>query len=384
MLKVSTNFATFPGFVWSYGLKMPLETQSPSPVLAPGRAFHKIRHRTWEDCYFTFPGPPADGAHGIHPSLREGGALVAEVHHFGDERAIASAREEIRTGLFDAPETALLLKKGAPGGVQVRTLSGVSSTPLLDEGLVIGRCFEDSDAKYCILGNLRPRNPSAAPGEQTLDVLQRIQMALESVDMDFRHVVRTWFYNDRILDWYAEFNTARSEFFERHGITLIPASTGIGVSNTAGAALVAKAIAVAPKNQTVSIRRVESPLQSEASNYGSAFSRALEVADRAARVLYISGTASIEANGETAHVGDAAKQIEKTVEVAEAILARNGMSLSDTVRAIGYFRRREHIPLWHQYCRNRDLSAFPIILTECEVCRRDLLFEIEIDAARAV
>ena len=72
------------------------------------------------------------------------------------------------------------------------------------------------------------------------------------------------------------------------------------------------------------------------------------------------------------------------MEVVEAILARNGMNLSDTVRAIGYFRHREHIPLWRQYCQARGLAPIPILLTECEVCRRNLLFEIELDTARAV
>jgi enamine deaminase RidA (YjgF/YER057c/UK114 family) len=249
---------------------------------------------------------------------------------------------------------------------------------------MVGRYFEDRDARYCILGDIRPGNLKATPGEQTREVMETIQKSLVSAGMDFQNVVRTWFYNDRILDWYAEFNRARSTFFQRHGITAIPASTGIGVANRAGAALVAKAIAVAPKNGHATIRRVESPLQCEASAYGSAFSRALEVADRAARVLYVSGTASIEANGDTAHVGNATKQIAKTMEVVEAILERNGMSLGETVRAIGYFRHREHIPLWEEYCRGRELAPMPIILTECEVCRANLLFEIELDVATAV
>lgn len=260
----------------------------------------------------------------------------------------------------------------------------MDSTPLMAGGRMVGRYFEDSDARYCILGDIRPGNVEATPGEQTREVMETIQKSLMSAGMDFQNVVRTWFYNDRILDWYAEFNRARSTFFQRHGIKAIPASTGIGVANRAGAALVAKAIAVAPKNAHVRIRRVESPLQCEASAYGSAFSRGLEVADRAVRVLYVSGTASIEASGDTVHVGDAAKQIEKTMEVVEAMLERNGMRLEETVRAIGYFRHREHIPLWEEYCRGRDLGPMPIILTECEVCRANLLFEIELDVAKAV
>ena len=121
--------------------------------------------------------------------------------------------------------------------------------------------------------------------------------------MHFRHVVRTWFYNENLLAWYAEFNQARTAFFHQHRITRMPASTGIGVANAGGSALVAKAIAVQPKTRFVTVRRIDSPLQREASAYGSSFSRAMEVADRAGRVLYISGTASIFPNGKTAYVG---------------------------------------------------------------------------------
>jgi enamine deaminase RidA (YjgF/YER057c/UK114 family) len=162
----------------------------------------------------------------------------------------------------------------------------------------------------------------------------------------------------------------------------MPASTGIGAPNPMGAALIAKVIAIKPKTQRVAIRRIESPLQCEALKYGSAFSRGIEVTDPAGRMLHISGTASIEPNGATAFSEDASKQIHKTMEVVEAMLAYNGMDLSDTTRAIAYFRRRQNIPLWWQYWRARDMAPIPTLLAESVICRDDLLFEIELDAAR--
>jgi len=276
------------------------------------------------------------------------------VHAFGDQERLASVHSELQAGDIQVPETALLQEPGIPGGIQITTISGIDSTPLFGKnGRFIGRYFEDSDAKYCVLGGVRPTHPEASRGAQTTDVLEAIQCAMTEAGMHFRDVVRTWFYNHDILDWYGEFNQARTAFFQRHGITRMPASTGIGVANVSGAALVAKAIAVQPKSRAVTVHRVESPLQREASTYGSSFSRAMEVADRTRRVVYISGTASILPNGETAHTGSAARQIEKTMEVVGAILAQNGMGLSDTTRAIAYFRHQEHIPLWEQYCNTR-------------------------------
>ena len=342
----------------------------------------KVDHNTWIDHYFTFFATLPDLSNQVEAPLFD--PVIADIHQFGDAPSIGSVRAQIEMGKIRSPETALLSSAGAPAGGQIRMLSGVECTPLLSEGRIIGNYFEDANAKYCILGDIRPRNLGSSPGAQTGDVLRRIQRTLMTVGMDFRHVVRTWFYNDRILDWYGEFNKARATFFERQGFEVIPASTGIGTPNAAGSALIAKAIAVMPKNASVTIRSVDSPLQCEASAYGSVFSRALEVADPAARVLYVSGTASIAPNGDTEHVGNAAKQIEKTMEVVDAMLAENGMILADTVRAIGYFRRREHIPLWHHYCRNRGLEPMPILLTECEICRDDLLFEIELDVAAEI
>lgn len=350
-------------------------------VVAPNLTVQRIKHSTWVDHCYTFLGiePNIIGKGAIGSYLDEGNALIADVHQFGDGDSAAPVQRESL-----APETSLLLSDGSPGGVQVRTMSGLELTPIVQDGRVIGSFYEDADARYCLLGDIRPVDTDAPRGEQAMEVFDMIQGGLIKAGMEFHDVVRTWFYNDQILDWYAEFNRARSTFFQRHGITAIPASTGIGVANRAGAALVAKAIAVVPKNNSVKIRQVESPLQCEATAYGSAFCRALEVADRSVRVLYISGTASIEPGGETAYVGDPAKQIAKTMEVVDAILENNGMSLTDTVRAIGYFRHREHIPLWDEYCRSRGMAALPIVLTECEVCRKNLLFEIELDAAKAV
>ena len=211
-----------------------------------------------------------------------------------------------------------------------------------------------------------------------------IARALAGVGMDFRHVVRTWFYNDQILAWYSDFNRVRTRFFEEHGIILMPSSTGIGSPNVAGSALVAKVIAVLPKTNAVTVRKAASPLQHEAFAYGSAFSRAIEVAGPHARTLYISGTASIELEGKTIHVGNPELQIAKTMEVVGTILSAADMGFSDVSRAIAYFRNPAHVPLWREFCQTESLQNLPVIEVGCTICRNDLLFEIELDAAREI
>lgn len=67
-----------------------------------------------------------------------------------------------------------------------------------------------------------------------------MEEALNRAGMDFSHVVRTWFYNNRLLDWYEEFNRARDTFFESRGVfdRLVPASTGIGSGQSGKCGLV--------------------------------------------------------------------------------------------------------------------------------------------------
>jgi enamine deaminase RidA (YjgF/YER057c/UK114 family) len=303
---------------------------------------------------------------------------------FGTPGFITAARRMLDDAGVATAETALLLPSGKSGGIQLGTLPGIHTEPVWHDGRMIGHVFEDEDARYCLLGGLLPGVLPATPEAQADEVLRIMRDALEGVGMQFQDVVRTWFYNDRILDWYDGFNRARTAFFRQQNLRMMPASTGIGAPNPAGAALVAKLLAVRPKSPAVTVRAVESPLQCSAFDYGSAFSRAVEVASPGARALFVSGTASIEPGGKTIHCGDTALQVETTMEVVDALLAAAGMAISDTTRGIAYFRHADDLPLWRAWCESRGLTALPVLPVESTICRDDLLFEIELDAARVV
>ena len=355
---------------------------SPNAPCSPAVS-RRIKHKSWTECQVTLPGSMPDlfQFSQIEPVLGGVSAAVLHADFIGKNDRMTALAGEIRRRGIAAPETILLPEPVVDGGMQLGVMWGIDSVPVLDGDRLIGRLFEDADAKYCYLGDVRPSDPAAARADQTSEVFETLQRALAGVGLDFNDVIRTWFYNDRILDWYGDFNRVRTAFFEKHGLVRMPASTGIGAPNGAGAALVAKAIAVRPKTGNVVVKPVHSPLQCEAAAYGSSFSRAMEVADPFTRTVYVSGTASIEPGGRTVYLGNAAGQIEKTMEVVNALLAEAGMDLSDTTRAIAYFRQAEDIALWHAYCRTMELPPIPIILTPSDVCRDDLLFEIELDAA---
>jgi enamine deaminase RidA (YjgF/YER057c/UK114 family) len=93
----------------------------------------------------------------------------------------------------------------------------------------------------------------------------------------------------------------------------------------------------------------------------------------------MSGTASIAPAGETLWRGNTRRQIDQTMQVVEAILASRGYALADLNRAIAYFKHGADAPLFAEWCAARGVSI-PFVPIECDICRDDLLFEIEADA----
>jgi enamine deaminase RidA (YjgF/YER057c/UK114 family) len=267
-------------------------------------------------------------------------------------------------------------------GVQAFVLDGVPVKRIHLENGIVGTAWSSDDADFCLLAGILPLNLQADGYAQTRNCFERIEAGVQKAGMNFLHVVRTWFFLDDLLAWYDVFNKARTDFFTERGVFehLVPASTGIGASNPAGAALSAGALAIKPKNDKIKIQEVTSPLQCPATAYRSSFARAAEVAYPDRRQLIVSGTASIAPGGETLYQDDVIKQIHLTLDVVEAILKSRGMKWSDTVRAVGYFHDIRDLAQFNECLRARGIAQFPMAPAHATVCRHDLLFELELDA----
>ena len=96
--------------------------------------------------------------------------------------------------------------------------------------------------------------------------------------------------------------------------------------------------------------------------------------------MLISGTASVAEDGTTAYVGDVTAQVKRTMEVVEALLGARDMEWPHVVRALAYFKRPGDSPALAAYCADHGLTDLPIVVAHNDVCRDDLLFEIEVDA----
>lgn len=269
-------------------------------------------------------------------------------------------------------------------GIHIWAVQGVEVRTIQYRNRVIGRFFEDADCRYCRLTGVLPQDAAAERSLQTEQVFEGLQAGLAEMDMDYSHVVRTWFYNDRITDWYGPFNQIRTALYEKLGVfdRVIPASTGIGSSNAQGMALVAGLLALVPKHENVKTEEVVSPMQGEATAYGSSFSRAIEVTCPSHQYLSVSGTASINPEGDTVHLEDVGKQTELTLQVVDRILASRNYRWSDVTRAYGYFKNGRDAHHFRRALQALEMPGFPCNIVKNDVCRDNLLFELELDAVK--
>lgn len=319
--------------------------------------------------------------------LREENACVVSLEVFGVSAVEGNPALQVAFGEPDFPVT--WLDEGCESaqplvGVQAWAVSGLTVTPLRAGGRILGSLFEDGCVRACRLGGLGATDPALPAHEQARAVFHQMASLLEQAGMDFSNVVRTWFYNHRMLDWYGAFNTVRTDFFLEHGVFdgLVPASTGVGGHNALGGALTAGLLALVPRCAEVRTFAIPSPLQCPALAYGSAFNRAVEITLPDHRRLLISGTASIAPEGHTVHLDDVEAQVALTMEVVAAILESRGMSWSDVSRSIAYFKHAKDATVFENYRATEKIPSFPAIVVKEDICRDDLLFEIELDALK--
>ena len=99
------------------------------------------------------------------------------------------------------------------------------------------------------------------------------------------------------------------------------------------------------------------------------------------RTVHISGTASINPAGDSIHVGDAELQSLETLLCIAAILEEQGGSLANITSATLFCKNRDAWEAWKRVSRQLQIPAFPKICVLADVCRHDLLVEMEVVAA---
>ena len=214
--------------------------------------------------------------------------------------------------------------------------------------------------------------------DQTEQIFAEAETLLEGLGLTFRDVIRTWLYLDDVDRDYADLNRVRNAFFERMGVERLPASTGIqgGVFPAdRGGSMDMYALRT---DRPVQIDRMYANSLNEAPAYGSAFSRGLVVTREDRNTAYISGTASIDDQGNVVHIGDIDGQIDRMLLNVENLLKGSGAGMGDIVRATTYLKDRDYFEAYLAKWRARDLPRDnPHTICHADVCRPDWLCEIE-------
>lgn len=243
--------------------------------------------------------------------------------------------------------------------------------------------------------------------EQSAEAFESLSQALTRAGATFEDVVRVWLYQGCITaleagtERYRELNRARTDFFAhvafdhrpiavgRNGDAVYPASTGIGMQCRG---LATACLAMQTKRPDVALLPLENPLQTASFDYppcysikSPKFSRAMAVRVGDHMTTWISGTASI-VNSETVHTGDVEKQTEQTITNIERLIAAEnfsrlgwsgaGATLDDLAKVRVYVKHAEDYGKCRAVCERR-LGRIPAVYAQADVCRPDLLVEIE-------
>lgn len=279
-------------------------------------------------------------------------------------------------------------QQSGPGklwGAQGLAVPSEGLAPICDGDRQVGWQFGDGRDRFGYFpALLAPCSPHLPPATQAAKWFQTLDAVLANGGFHFSDVVRTWFFLDRILDWYQAFNRARNAFLEEHRAfgRFVPASTGVGAANSLGSAVCADVLCLqAPEGQPV--RSVGSPLQCPAIKYGSSFSRAAEISRPGWSWLTVSGSSSIGPDGQSLHAGDADAQVRLTMDVVAAILSARNLDWRSVWRGAAYLKHPSVEPALDRWLKARGLNALPLTRAVCEICRDELLFEIEVDAGAA-
>lgn len=239
--------------------------------------------------------------------------------------------------------------------------------------------------------------PSEAPPLQ-IAARQAYDELFETLDaLGYPHLLRVWNHVPDIngmtggLERYRLFNIGRQDAFLAHGRTVegasVPAASALGAAGDAPLLV----YGIAARRPA---KAIENPRQVSAYHYpqdygprSPTFSRASLVDFGEQRLLFISGTASIVGH-RTLHAEDAAEQTRETLRNIDAVLQQAqdkgaaGMRLADLHYKV-YVRRAQDWPVIRAELQRAAGTATRAIALQADVCRIDLLVEIEATGLQA-
>ncbi len=205
------------------------------------------------------------------------------------------------------------------------------------------------------------------------------------------HLIRVWNYLPEINreadgdERYRHFNSARQTAFRTSGrstVGTVPAASALGSPAGSPISIYFLASRRAPK-------MIENPRQISAYYYPPkfgrftpTFSRACVLSDSAGTNLFVSGTASIVGH-ETIHPGDVRAQTRETLANIDALIGEANRVVGAAQYSLAglkfkvYVRRPSDLAAIESALSDSVRASTSIVYLQADVCREDLLVEIE-------
>lgn len=289
-------------------------------------------------------------------------------------------------------------------------------------GSIASELFMDKDVRYSSTGNIEvakgatmtmirivvPEDPQAgAASLYNAGHTAYTQLFAIIAKRDLGTIARIWNYVPKILEdadpsipsqdreRYRQFNAGRRDAWEQFGpkqadgSMFLPAATGIGSHN--GPLVIECLVTKSP------VQYIENPRQIPAYHYPSKYGTKPPVFARGSLVetedqteIYISGTASIVGSS-TRHIGDPIAQVNETFKNISTLIGsdnlngygQKGFELDDIVGMRVYIKDRSQYLLIREAVESIMGTETPIVYVNDDICRPDLLLEIEGVAQRS-
>jgi enamine deaminase RidA (YjgF/YER057c/UK114 family) len=318
------------------------------------------------------------------------GSLVFSRFYLSD---IANQKPLLReSGLFQK------LQKGAVSVIQQCPLNGgnlsllvyhIKSTSGLQKKIYTfdaenrrnGVFIQGDHYQYLWIANFCGMNNFDAD-KHTREIFTSFNSILHDHNMTLKqNVLRTWVYVRDIDNHYMDMVKARKTFFKEQGLdetSRYPASTGIeGFSREVNSIVAFDALALQPASHKQIIPMQALDHMPPTIRYGVTFERGMCVQYGDRSHLHVSGTASIDPNGEITHVNDVYKQTLRTLDNIRALLEPFDASLSDMAYLIVYVRNPKDEEVVRKVIETEISDHLPFLLLVGAVCRPAWLVEIE-------
>lgn len=341
-----------------------------------------VRGEPFDDVFVTATADdPRELVEGIASALRrEGAAPFIEKLY-----APLACRGAVLEGRASSPMAFVASDRELCTQVWAVRARGRHEVVVTDEvlGGIAGRRLVSGELSMLWLAAI-PAHRDGTPERGVERMFERAEQALLEAGFRVPDIARTWIYARRLRERYSELNRARTRFYAARGIgdggRPYPASTGIQGrmgDEDCFLELLAARSAAGPIHEPV----LATDRQGPPADYGISFSRGAVLRLGVRERIFVSGTASIGSDGASRHLGDHDAQVAETLSCVAALLESRGATLRDVVAGTLYFADAAGLAAYERLARRLCLPELPLARLRADVCRPELLVEIEAIAA---